>query len=62
MSVFIGDGVMAMLPITDNRCSCVWTMSPLEIETCLNMDERTFLKLVQSTFGYRLGRFNQNRL
>jgi 2-octaprenyl-6-methoxyphenol hydroxylase len=56
---FIGDGVMAMLPITQSRSACVWTMSPLEIETCLKMDDSTFLKLAQSTFGYRLGCFTK---
>ena len=56
---FIGDGVMAMLPITQRRSACVWTMSPADIEVFLKIDDVTFLKLVQSTFGYRLGRFTK---
>ncbi len=54
---FTEDGPMAVLPLTDGRCTIVWTMAPEAARSTLALDEHAFLAALQQQFGYRLGRF-----
>jgi 2-octaprenyl-6-methoxyphenol hydroxylase len=56
---FTATGPLAMLPMTNNRMSLVWAMSPNEATLAMAMSEVDFLKKLQATFGYRLGRLNK---
>jgi 2-octaprenyl-6-methoxyphenol hydroxylase len=54
---FYQDGVTAMLPLTQNRCGCIWTMRPEQAEDFKQLSSAEVLKKIQNQFGYRLGRF-----
>jgi len=56
---FTEHGPIALLPMPDNRCSLIWTVKTGD-ETAINLlDDKAFLKQLQSEFGYRLGKFTQ---
>jgi 2-octaprenyl-6-methoxyphenol hydroxylase len=56
---FTEQGAMAVLPLTDGRCTVVWTMAPGPAESNMSLDEHGFLAALQEKFGYRLGRFTR---
>ncbi len=60
---FTDDGPIALLPLSDNRCSLVWTHSTKDgnsdLEDTLALDDQAFLQKLGKTFGYRLGRFTK---
>jgi 2-octaprenyl-6-methoxyphenol hydroxylase len=56
---FTEDGPMAVLPLTDGRCTIVWTMSPAAASAAMALGEQAFLAAFQDRFGYRLGRFTR---
>jgi 2-octaprenyl-6-methoxyphenol hydroxylase len=56
---FTEDGPMALLPLSDGRCTVVWTMAPAAAEATMALDDHAFLAALQDRFGYRLGRFTR---
>ncbi len=56
---FTETGPLAMLPMTENRCSVVWTARTDQQQEILDLDDETFLKRLQARFGYRLGRLTK---
>ena len=60
---FTGTGPIALLPLSDNRCSLVWTHDTAqgreELDATLALDDQAFLKKLGNEFGYRLGRFTK---
>ena len=56
---FTKTGPMAILPMTGQRASLVWALPPEEVERLMGLSEADFLKKLQESFGYRLGRFMQ---
>ncbi len=56
---FTDSGPLAFLPMTENRCSVVWTLSPEQAEYLYALDEADFLQQLQQRFGYRLGQFKK---
>lgn len=54
---FTADGPIALLPLSENRCSLVWTHHPDEVDSTMDLDETGFLDKLQNAFGYRLGAF-----
>ena len=54
---FTPSGPLALLPMSGLRASLVWSLSPKQAEQLLISSEQDFLKALQETFGYRLGRF-----
>jgi 2-octaprenyl-6-methoxyphenol hydroxylase len=54
---FTTTGPLALLPMSNNACSLVWTKNPAEAQTIMRWDEKTFLAALQQQFGWRLGRF-----
>ena len=56
---FTETGPLAFLPMTENRCSVVWTLTPQQAEHLCALDESEFLKQLQQRFGYRLGLFKK---
>lgn len=56
---FTDDGPMALLPLTDNRCALVWTLTSADAERLLRVSEADFLSELQQAFGYRLGALRQ---
>lgn len=56
---FTDSGPIALLPMSDNRCSLVWTVKTGEEKTLLQLSDSAFLEQLQDRFGYRLGKLKQ---
>jgi 2-octaprenyl-6-methoxyphenol hydroxylase len=54
---FTDTGPIALLPMSDNRCSLVWTVTTGDEAALLNATDHDFLNQLQDRFGYRLGKF-----
>ena len=54
---FTPTGPLALLPITRQRYSLVWTLTPEQAELYLNQPEHEFLAALQQSAGYRAGVF-----
>lgn len=50
-------GPIALLPLTDNRYSLVWSENNLDANRLKNLDEQAFLSELQGAFGFRAGIF-----
>jgi len=53
---FLPTGPLAMLPMTDNLCSIVWSAENSEADRLMGMDDAAFLDALNLTFGPMLGR------
>ncbi len=56
---FTADGPLALLPMSENRCSVVWSLPPDQAEAVLALPDAPFLERLQDSFGERLGRFTK---
>lgn len=56
---FTDTGPLAFLPMTENRCSVVWTLTPKQADHLYALDDDAFLQHLQQRFGYRLGQFKK---
>jgi len=56
---FTETGPLAFLPMTQNRCSVVWTLNPEQADYLYALDEADFLAQLQQRFGFRLGQFKK---
>lgn len=54
---FTPEGPIAMLPMSNLRSSLIWVNSPEETAELNQLDDDVFVRRLQRTFGYRLGRF-----
>ena len=58
---FTEQGPMALLPLGESdqasRCALVWTLPSEQLEATLALSDDELLALLQTRFGYRLGRF-----
>ncbi len=54
---FTNNGPLALLPITHQRCSLVWSLPKEEAMKMQNLADKDFLEALQKAFGYRLGKF-----
>jgi 2-octaprenyl-6-methoxyphenol hydroxylase len=53
---FTDSGPIALLPMSDNRCSLVWTVKAGDETEILSLSEQDFLSRLQDRFGFRLGK------
>lgn len=56
---FTPTGPLAMLPMNENRCWCVWAVAEDEVEELTTITDDQFLQRLQRQFGDRLGRFSR---
>lgn len=56
---FTASGPLAILPMSDERCTVVWTLPPESAQATLALDDGEFLARLQASFGFRLGRFTR---
>lgn len=56
---FTDSGPLAFLPMQQNRCSIVWTLSREVADYLYAIDEADFLAQLQQRFGYRLGQIKK---
>lgn len=54
---FTENGPLAMLPMTNQRSSLVWSLPQKEALRMQELSEKDFLSALQNAFGYRLGKF-----
>lgn len=54
---FTSTGPLALLPLSRQRYSLVWTLDPASAEVMLKLDEAEFLAQLQQAFGYSAGIF-----
>lgn len=54
---FTQQGPLAMLPLTQQRAALVWCLPPEQAQQLATVEEKQFLKQLQQSFGYKLGRF-----
>lgn len=52
---FTGTGPIAMLPLTNNRCSLVWTLTPELAKQMHELDDDAFKVSLEKAFGSYLG-------
>ncbi|MEZ8318342.1 2-octaprenyl-6-methoxyphenyl hydroxylase [Vibrio splendidus] len=56
---FTHHGPVALLPMSDNRLSLVWCLSPEQAQKVVTLNDNEFLEQLQSDFGWRLGRLEK---
>ena len=56
---FIDSGPLALLPMSDNRSSLVWTVKSGDEQALLALADDDFLQALQQRFGFRLGHFTR---
>ncbi|MEJ2619882.1 MAG: 2-octaprenyl-6-methoxyphenyl hydroxylase [Candidatus Thiodiazotropha sp.] len=56
---FTDTGPLALLPMTDERLSMVWTAEDHQVADLIGVSDCAFLDRLQDRFGYRLGRLQQ---
>lgn len=60
---FTDEGPIALLPMSDNRCSLVWTHDTKngseKLDATMALDDQAFLQNLGESFGYRLGNFTK---
>ncbi len=56
---FTEHGPIALLPLTKQRYSLVWTLPPEQAQQMVNLDDTQFLQALQQAFGYRAGVFEK---
>jgi len=56
---FLPTGPLAMLPMTGDLCSIVWSAENSEAERLTGMDDADFLEALNLTFGPMLGRISE---
>lgn len=56
---FTDSGPLALLPLTRNRCSLVWTARDEQVNDILAMDDGEFIQALQQRFGFRLGQITR---
>ncbi|TAK78144.1 MAG: hypothetical protein EPO11_01665 [Gammaproteobacteria bacterium] len=53
---FVDNGVIAMLPLTNDECATIWTADNAVISHLMSLSDEAFRQALQQAFGYRLGR------
>ncbi|MGB5247526.1 MAG: 2-octaprenyl-6-methoxyphenyl hydroxylase [Woeseia sp.] len=56
---FTEDGPLALLPVSNDRVSFVWTLEPAAAAAVMQLDDDMFTARLQDAFGFRLGRFSK---
>lgn len=54
---FTDTGPLALLPLSEGRCSLIWTQASEAARAAMQWGDTEFLGALQARFGYRLGRF-----
>lgn len=56
---FTDTGPLALLPMSEGRCSVVWTVRSEAVDELMQLDDAAFLERLQARFGQRLGRLER---
>jgi len=52
---FTDSGPLAFLPMTEQRCSVVWTVNAADQDKVMSFNDEQFIEKLQQRFGFRLG-------
>jgi 2-octaprenyl-6-methoxyphenol hydroxylase len=55
---FCRDGAIAILPLAEKECACIWSLDRDRALEWLSLSDQAYLDLLQKEFGYRLGRLH----
>ena len=56
---FTDTGPLALLPMSKQRCSLVWTLQAAQVDEVMALDDAAFLARLQERFGTRLGKLQR---
>ncbi|MCN4143878.1 MAG: 2-octaprenyl-6-methoxyphenyl hydroxylase [Thiohalomonas sp.] len=56
---FTDSGPLAVLPLSRNRCSLVWTARDDQVADIISLNDADFISALQQSFGYRLGQITK---
>ncbi|MGB5340393.1 MAG: 2-octaprenyl-6-methoxyphenyl hydroxylase [Gammaproteobacteria bacterium] len=56
---FTDTGPLALLPMSEQRCAVVWTVTGAQAAAVMDLDDTAFLERLQERFGNRLGRLER---
>ena len=56
LQVFTPSGPLAMLPLSDSRCSLVWSLDRTDADGMLSLDDESFCEQLGTHFSEQLGR------
>ena len=56
---FTDSGPLAVLPLSRNRCSLVWTARDDQVDDIMALNDAGFISALQQRFGYRLGQITK---
>ncbi len=56
---FTPEGPIAILPMTENRCSLVFTVASQASASIMELDDKDFLNELEKRFGFRTGGFSK---
>ncbi|WP_413699961.1 FAD-dependent monooxygenase [Psychromonas sp. KJ10-10] len=56
---FTDAGPLALLPLSENRYSLVWSVKNSEVNDLMDLEDADFLTALQKAFGYRAGIFEK---
>lgn len=56
---FTGDGAIALLPMSEQRYSLVWSVPDKRVDGLIKLSKKAFLRELQQAFGHRCGEFIQ---
>lgn len=56
---FTEQGPLAFLPLTEGRCSVVWTQPDDQVDEIMSLQDEPFTQQLQQRFGHRLGRITR---
>ncbi|MCU7798774.1 MAG: 2-octaprenyl-6-methoxyphenyl hydroxylase [gamma proteobacterium symbiont of Lucinoma myriamae] len=56
---FTNSGPLAVLPLSRNRCSLVWTARDDQVDDIMALNDADFISVLQQRFGYRLGQITK---
>ncbi|CAN5225073.1 2-octaprenyl-6-methoxyphenyl hydroxylase [soil metagenome] len=56
---FTDEGPLALLPMSDGRCACIWTVDTAVADRLRDASGEEFCAQLQAAFGNRLGKFSK---
>jgi 2-octaprenyl-6-methoxyphenol hydroxylase len=54
---FVSQGAIALLPLPDHECACIWSTETHHADSLISLTDAEYVNALQSQFGSRAGRF-----
>ncbi len=56
---FTDEGPVALLPLSGNKASLVWTVAPIHVDSIMKLEQKACVEKLQSLFGFRAGKIKK---